>query len=197
MAQPPSLGDLKPTYVRVQETHPLPDNRKGVVAKFEQILDLGGVQKVIVELGHPIRVDRLIVAASAPEEAQVPDDDILSAIRNQEVLEFPPGKSAFEDLFKAFRLLANKKLQPALFLVHSLDELDSWLELEKFTHLRELYDVEVRQSPGVEEGTLLFIASDLEDIGAVALTLKMSMETDNEAPSGKGTQERNRRQRNG
>lgn len=177
MAAPPSLGDLKPVHVRVKEIHDLPNNRKGIVARFSQILESGGVQKVVVEMGQPIRVERLVLASDAPEEDVVPEDDILAIIRNHEVIEISTKPGApFKDLFQVFALLTRRHLRASLVLVHHLDELDAWLELPKLTHLEELYGVEVRQSAGVEPETLLVVAADLNDEAEVVLTFKLAME---------------------
>lgn len=199
MALPPSLGDLKPTFVKVQETHDLPGTRKELVSKVVSLIEGGGVHKLTVEYGRPIRVDRYVAASDGPkEEPEVPDNDIMSAIRNGEVIEYPiTTGNPFFDLFKLFAILTKKNLRASLVLVHHLDELDTWLGLEKLTHLEELFGVEVRQSPGVENNSLLLVASDINDPSVVAATIRVFMEKANEANRGEGPKERNRGKGNG
>ncbi len=199
MPLPPSLGDLKPTFIKVQETHDLPSSRKELVAKVVHLIEGGGVHKLVVEYGRPIRIDRYVPASDSPEEApEVPDSDIMSAIRNGEVIEFPIiTANPFFDLFKVFAILTKKNLRASLMLVHHLDELDSWLGLDKLTHLEELFGIEVRQSPGVEPESLLVVASDINDPTVVSATIRLFMEKPNEANRGKGPQERNRGRGNG
>ena len=59
-----SLGDQpKPDLVLSRFTEPLPSGRREIVAKFESILNRGGVQKVTVQIGKPIEVvDKLAIA---------------------------------------------------------------------------------------------------------------------------------------
>lgn len=178
MAAPPSLGDQKQAVVRIQETHELPVGRKAIVGKFEQILSTGGIQKVVVEVGKPIRVDRFVSAAEAPKELPPPpEDDLLSAIRNSEIIEFSNTTGEpYRDLFKAFYLLTRKKCVPYAILVNTLDQLDTWLDLEKLTHLEELFAVEVRPSPAVEANVLLLAAGTREEPDVISTTIKLYMD---------------------
>ncbi len=201
--KPVGLGDVKVQLKRVQETFDLPDNRQGIVARFENILTLGGVQKVVVELGHPIKVDRLIKAGEDVGEAkELPDDDLMNAVRNGELVDFPqtiPNQFAY--LFQAFHMLGQKRLKPRTFIIHSTDELKKWLQLDAYIDVRELFGVEVIAHPEVPDYTALLVASnqDESDAGtyALRLTLELPKEKTSEANRGKGPQERNRGQGNG
>jgi hypothetical protein len=202
-SKPAGLGDVKVALKRVQDTFDLPDNRQGIVARFESILGMGGVQKVVVELGHPIKVDRLVKAGEGQGEAkELPDDDLMNAVRNGELVDFPQSiPNQFAYLFQAFYMLGQKRLRPRTFIVHSLDELKKWLQLDAFMDVRELYGVEVIAHPEVPDYTGLLVASnpDESDAGtfALRLTLELPKEKSSEANRGKGAQERNRGQGNG
>lgn len=163
-AKPASLGDSKVPYRRIQETFELPENRKGVVAKFESILDSGGVQKVTIELGHPIKVERLVKASDSGDVEELPDDDWMNAARNGELTELPPSdKGPYAYLFQAFHLLSQRRLRARIIMVHGVSEVKSWLGLDSFIDIRELFGVEVRSHPEVPDHTALVIASNPDD----------------------------------
>ena len=71
-----------------------------------------------------------------------------------------PGRSAF----------------PYAILVNTLDQLDTWLDLEKLTHLEELFAVEVRPSPAVEANVLLLAAGTREEPDVISTTIKLYMD---------------------
>jgi len=183
---PASLGDSKIRYKLVQEVHPLPDSRKGLIGSVEQILNTGGVQKLVIEMNHPIRVDRLVSASNIIEPEELPEEDLLSAIRNGEVIEFQDAsKNPFETLFRAFQYLSKRKVRASTILIHKMSELNSWLGLTKFEHLEDLFGIELHESNGVADQTALIVASDPEDFNVITLTLKVDLH--NETVHGKGT----------
>lgn len=202
-SKPIGLGEAKISLKRVQETFDLPEDREGIVARFQNILSKGGVQKVVVEIGHPIKVDRLVRAGESIGEAQeLPDDDLMSAIRNGELTDFPQSTpNAFAYLFQAFHMLGQKRLKPKTFIVHNTDELKKWLQLDAYIDVRELFGVEVITHPEVPDFTALLVASnpDESDAGtyALRLTLELPKEKTSEANRRKGAEERNRGQGNG
>lgn len=174
MAKPTSLGDSKAQYKRVQENFDLPDSRAGIVSKFERILDSGGVQRIVVELGHPIKVDRLVKSNEGPDIEELPDDDWMDAVRNGEVQEFSPtGKNPYAYLFQAFHMLSQKRMRARIVLIHSIAELKAWLGLEAFIDVRELFGVEVRAHPEVPEqaGIIISTSPDAPDSEVFSMRL--------------------------
>lgn len=198
--KPVGLGDVKVALKRVQETFDLPDNRQGIVARFENILTLGGVQKVVVELGHPIKVDRLVKAGDAGEATDLQDDDWMNAVRNGELEEYvPTTKNQYQYLFYAFQTLSQKRLRARILMVHSVQELKTWLGLDSFIDVQELFGVEVKAHPEVPDQTGILIAVNPNESDAVAFSMRLLFEKEkpDEANRGKGPQERNRGQGNG
>lgn len=172
----PSLGDASATMRKVQESFPLPTSRKEIIVAFERILNLGGVQKVVVELSTPIKVTRLMVAppdaGDVPEELQ--DDDIVSAARNVEMEEFFFSEvlSPYEYLFRAFQQLSARKLKARTVVVNSVPALQKWL---KSTVVSEVFGVEVRAHKEIPDGILLLVAAPADDLETIAFSLKLEM----------------------
>lgn len=172
----PSLGDSSAQMQKVQETFPLPNNRKDLVIAFERILNLGGVQKVVVDRTAPIKVTRLVMAPpntdDIPEEIQ--DDDIVSAARNVEMEEFffTETLSPFEYLFRAFQQLSARKLKARTVVVSSISALQKWL---KSPVVSEVFGVEVRAHKEIPDGILLLVAASADDLETIAFSLKLEM----------------------
>lgn len=172
----PSLGDSSAQMQKVQETFPLPGNRKELVIAFERILNLGGVQKVVVDRTAPIKVTRLVMAppsaGEVPEELQ--DDDIVSAARNVEMEEFSfiENLSPFEYLYHAFHTLSLRKLKARTMVVASITALQKWL---KANYVSEVYGIEVREHKEIPEGVLLLVATGADDPETIVFSLKLEM----------------------
>jgi hypothetical protein len=172
--RPASIGDSKTPLKRIQEVFDLPDTRAGVVAKFERILESGGVQKIVIELGHPIRVERLVKASDAPDVEELRDDDWLNAVRNGELQEFDPaGVSPYVYLFRAFHLLSQKRLKARIILIHSTKELKEWMGLDSFIDVRELFGVEVLEHPDVPDQTAILISSNPDETDVPVFSLRL------------------------
>lgn len=173
----PSLGDSTTVKtVKTQETFPLPKNRKEIISAFERILNLGGVQKVTVELGSPIKVIRLAEAgAEVPEELQ--DDDLLSAVRNNEMEEFVFTESLLPAnyLFRAFHLLSQKRLRAMAVIVNNTLTLKQWLGVEKAFDIADLFGVPVRPHKEMPDDGLLLVAEQPDNPETVVFSLRLEM----------------------
>lgn len=179
---PPSLGqEVKRDFHLVGQEYPLPKSRQELISAFEGILSQGGVQKVIVEIGKPIKVSRYMPLSTAPEEAVPTDlvfDDLFSNARNAEMEEFDPGTpdNWYEGLFKAFRYIGQKKLTPRAFMVKSLDLLRGCLELPKTTALTELFGIDIVTADEIPPDVLLFSATRPGE-DEIVLSLRILMST--------------------
>lgn len=179
MARPPSLGDSARSYVLVDETYGLPKTRKELIDLIERVLTPGGVQKIVVEIGKPLAVKRYVepetVDAEGPQE--LPPDEMLIAARNAEIVELPfvEGISAYEQLFKAFMLISQKRLSAGTLLVHSPEELRQWLEVDLLVDISQVYGVLVKADEQLPEDTALLVATEPGSPNAVALSVRMSM----------------------
>lgn len=176
MANIPSLGDSLSSMKKVQETFPLPKSRKEIVTAFERILNLGGVHRVIVELGSPIKVVRLATAGEdVPEELQ--DDDLVSAARNAPMEEFVFSESLLPTnyLLRAFSFLSHRHLKAKAAIVNSYAPLSEWLGVDKTFDVSTLFGVDVKTHKEIPDGVLLMVATSADDPEVVTFSLKLEM----------------------
>lgn len=161
MANPPSLGDDTSKKLRMaQEEIPLPATRAELLTIFENILKKGMVQKVVVEIGRPIKISRL-VKDELPDPEPLPEEDLFINVRNAEMQEFVfTEQLPLPDyLFRAFHSMSQKRLRPKFFLVKSLDSLRKCLGVDVMWDLGELFGIEVAISEAVPEDVLLLAAT--------------------------------------
>jgi hypothetical protein len=174
----PSLGDETPVkLVKVRETFPLPKGRKAILSAVERIMNLGGVLKITVEFGSPIKVTRAVEpGAEPPEELQ--DDDLMAAVRNSEMEEFVFTEPLLPTnyLFRAFHLLSQRRLQSMAVVVNNVATLKKWLVVERAFDLVELFGVPVRTHKEMPDDGLLIVAARPDDMDTVAFSLKLAMD---------------------
>jgi hypothetical protein len=182
--KPRSLGE-SPTHIRVSENFDTPGDRKGILSAIERILNLGGVQKLILELGKPIRVTRLVRKDEMPEAPQeLVDDDIYAAARNAEmenlVPKALPGKDrigAYETLFCAFDTLARRRLKPKALLVHKYSELQAWLTVDAQHDVSEIFGIDVRPHKEIPDNVALLVATRWDDTDTVVFSLRLEIDS--------------------
>jgi hypothetical protein len=173
----PSLGDeVKPKMSLVQEERALPGNRKELVSVFENILSQGGVQKVVIELGRPIKISRF-TKEGAPAPESLREEDLFLNVRNAEMQEFVLSESLpmTDYLFRAFHLLNQKRLKPRAFLLKNFPLLRECLGVDITWDLGDLFGVDVVKSDSVPEDVLLLSAAPHGDDEEVTLSLRMLM----------------------
>lgn len=172
---PPSLGDIGKQKLSIKtEEVPLPQSRKEIVSAFEGILSQGGVQKVVVEVGRPIRVSRYAPDASEPPPDMV-DDELFANARNATMEEFFVDHVSFHEyLFKTFHLLSQKNLRPRAFLMSNKALLRSSLGVDSLWDLSEIFGVEVSKVDEVPPDVLLLAASRLGE-EEIVLSIRLLM----------------------
>jgi len=176
---PPSLGDAPEVELKtVREEYAAPQSRKELLIAIERILAGGGVQKLVVQYGEPIRVSRR-VKADAPGEA-IPeelalDEDIMAATRNapMEALTYSEPLTPFEYLLRSFNVLFNRKLYPKAVLVNRTSELESWTGIRP---LNSLFTVSIFEYKEMPEDSILLVGAKVDDPDTVALSLRLTMD---------------------
>lgn len=174
----PSIGDNSPvtTLKKFQETFPLPKTRKEVVTAFERILNLGGVHKVVVELGSPIKVVRMGNAGEdVPDELQ--DEDLVSAARNAPMEEFVFSENLLPTnyLFRAFHLLSQRRLKARAMVVNSFPQFREWLGVDKAFDLSEVFGVVATTHKEIPDGVLLLVAGPVDEEDLVSFSLRLEL----------------------
>jgi len=181
-ARPPSLGDERSELVLVRDSKPLPKSRGDILTEVSHIFSLGGVQRVIIEVGKPLLFDRLVAKAEVPDDEvteEIPADavDLYGAMRNNELLDFSvKGSNGHETLFKAWRLLASRKLSAKGFLVSDVALLRSWLDLGESDPIDDLFGVPVFRHEEIPPDILTLVAVDAADIEDVKLSLRIPLD---------------------
>lgn len=177
---PPAIGDAPEVqYKLIKESETLPDNRKAIVSTFEKILQRGGVQKVVVQLGKPIEVFRNVQKLEEDETVpeEVLEQDLFNAARNAEMTPFsPPSEEVhpLEYVRLAFGLFSRSRLKPKAFLIHQWKELFEWLGIDH-TDAGEIFGVPVYQHQEMPDRAMLFMASHFDDTEVVIQSLRMEM----------------------
>lgn len=146
MPKPLALGDSEQQeFTLSREEHQLPKTRKEIIARIETLLGAGGVQRLVIELGRPIKVDRLVAKDSlGPTPEELPDD-LWNQIHNNEMSELKAFGtwSAFQMLFFAFHEMSQKRLKPAKLFVPNLPLVRQWLKVDANFSLEQVFGVDV------------------------------------------------------
>ena len=176
MANIPSLGLSGSNLSMIQETIPLPKSRKEIASMVETVLEKGGVQKIVVEVGKPVTISRLVKSDEVPIPKEIIIDDLASAVRNAEIVELLADyyiDIPFRYLFNAFRLIANKGLSPKAMIVKSIEDSKKWFGLRQLDTMTDVFGVELVEHKDTPEDVLIFVAT--KDGDDVQLSVKLLM----------------------
>lgn len=166
-----SLGDSPPRLIH--ETYPLPRNRKDLIIAVEKILELGKVQKLVVEVGQPIKYSRISSENSGvPEEAR--EKDLFSNIRQAEMIDLSGEKDVpfLSMLFKAFSALSARRLKPALLAVSNTKALRTSLGVDVLFDLSSVFGVPVSVLGDIP-GDVILLCGTREDDDQISLSLRL------------------------
>ena len=173
----PAIGDSRSKLHRIRQAFDLPLDRDSIIKRFQSILELGGVQRVVIELGHPIKVERLIrPGEEAPQE--LPEESDFGLAMNSEVIEhlMEEDQNPFSYLFSAFQLISGRKSRPKALLIADMKALKKWLSVPSMVVLSEVFGVPVKVEAQVPEDVLLLIAEDVEDESAGIFSIRLVMD---------------------
>lgn len=117
-----------------RELYPLPPTRKEILSFIEEILEGGLVQRLVIQVDEPVRVERLrpIRQDDPVDPADIPEDDFLSAARNGvlEDLQFTPDLDPFLAVHAAFSDLSKKGAAPVALIVADRGRFSEWLGVD-------------------------------------------------------------------
>ena len=173
-----SLGDEASETLVVSESHPLPAGRKNLIASLEAILSSGGVQKITVELGKPIRVRRQVrKVATTDVPVELIDDDIYAAARNASMmsLELPSNYTPLDYLWKAFDNFSADGVRVRAVLVPTKAQLAEWLNKD-LTKSTELFGAEIVEDKNIPDETILVVAANKDDPESIVSSLRLGMD---------------------
>jgi hypothetical protein len=176
----PSLGDTPEIKTKlIREDFPIPPGgRPALLAAIERVIAGGGVQKLVVELGQPIRVLRRVRADLPGEELpeELYEDDLMGAVMNAELEDVPlPSKTdPYQYLYRAFMLLPLNKCVPKAILVNRLQLLTAWLGVP-YSGPMMLYGVEVHTHKQVPDDVLILVGAKADEPEVVAHSFRLEM----------------------
>jgi hypothetical protein len=173
---PPSLGDEPATeYKTIVESHEMPGGgRKGLLAFLDRQLNIGGVQKFVVELGKPVLVKRKLKADQVGPEEVIVDGDLFEMVMEAQMVEFAPPKgvtSPFTYLFHAFNVISEKKLKPRALFIPQLAQLNKMVGRT----YGELFGVEIIEHKELPDGVMVLAATTIDDPLVPVYSLRMEM----------------------
>lgn len=169
-----SLGDIpKKNLTLVKETFPLPSERKEIVTRIGEILAKGGVQKVVLSVGNPIRVDRFVSSDTVgPQPDIVPYEDLWMEVRNSTLLEF--GKhshlSEMANLYMAWQMVTDQECKvEAIFCPPKMD-IKGWLGLP----IKDsLFGASIQYNMEIPEGAVILVGVNSQITIGVRLPVDM------------------------
>ena len=175
--KPKSLGDASSTeYAMQRQSVPLPSSRALIVKAFETILAQGLVQRVVVEIGKPIEVMKLVpkteMLPDIPEEVE--SDDLLGAVHRAEIEEFSPTlpESPLHYTMSAFNKFADRGMKPKAFLVADRARFLGWLGCPSRP---DIFGLPVHVHDDIPDDVVVFAASRAGEENEVAFSLRMEM----------------------
>lgn len=161
------------------------EKRKAIVTEVERILNLGGVDRLlVVSKGPSIQVERFVLNDGIPSPPMEVADDLYAASRNAPVEDVAVAlnATALETFFRACALLTQKRLKPKALLVKSKHDLRRALVVDQFFPLDEVNCVPVQENAALPSETALLCASP--DDGTFELvTLSVRIPLDPPAPA--------------
>ncbi len=162
--KPQSLGEGKPSnYELERDSRPLPSSRKEIVSAVEEILGLGGVQKLTIEIGSPITFSRFVPKA-VKDPSEVSSEDPYEVMVSNEIEEYSPERefNLYELLVRAFAMLTRKGFAPESMFVSKLAPIRKALGVEADWDMENLFGAKVYRSNQVPEGVLVLTGTKEE-----------------------------------
>jgi len=160
-ARSPSTQELLETgrWRISRESYPV-EGRKQLLEKISDALNGGRVQSLVVRVGEPLRVERLVpVTESDLPEGEI-EDDVVAALRNSELSDLPGDDQspAFDQMLRAFNALSEMKASPVFWLIASTHQLRAWVDHPEL-NLGRLLGVPVRYHQVMPDDAIVLAGS--------------------------------------
>lgn len=180
MSHIPAIGENTAPKLRLTfEERPLPADRKKIVTAFEEILSLGKVQKVVVEVGQPFKFSRLVPPDDLPLQGEPPpveaqDEDIYALVMNAPMEDFllESNLPFATHLMLAFAWLTDRKYKPKAFIVNAEDPLRNAFGINKIVPLEHFFGLPLHKRMEIPQDVIVLAAAS-EDGEVITLSLRM------------------------
>jgi hypothetical protein len=164
--RPPSIGDgEKAEYALSRVEVTLPSTRREVIATVERLLNEGGVQKLVVEVGRPIQVTRLVDKSSMLPPEEAPPDDFWNQVRNgrMEEMQLLSNKDGLRHLFHAFQLITARKLRPKVLFIHDWTQLRNWLGVDDMFPVDVVFGIDAMIQKDIPEDAVILTGTSYDE----------------------------------
>lgn len=160
-ARSPSTQELLETgrWRISRESYPV-DGRKQLLEKITEALNGGRVQSLVVRVGEPLRVERLVPVSDEDVPVDGLEDDLVASLRNSELVDLPGDDQspAFDQMVRAFNVLAEMKASPVFWVVANTHLLRSWVDHPEL-NLGRLLGVPVRYHQAMPDDAIVLAGS--------------------------------------
>jgi hypothetical protein len=186
MSKTQSLGDVDQKSLKlVKNILDMPKaGRPALVHAFEEIINMGKVQKVVVEVGRPLTFWRLVEKDEAINFPEIPEEvvneDLYAAVRASKIDEFPLSKidSIYFYIMEAFSYLSDRDLVVKSFLV---TDAAKFCGMMNSPSRGNLFGVPLVAHGDVPEDVLLIAATEKENTDQITLSLRLELAAKEEA----------------
>jgi hypothetical protein len=182
-SSPQGLGETKGgEFLLKPEVHPLPNTRKEIVARIETLLSAGGVQRLIIEVGQPIKLYRLVpkdeTLVAPPETAA---DDLWSRLHNGQIEEEssvldPDYGNGYAALYFAFQKAEQRGMRPAALFVSTIQTLRQWLRLERSADVRRVFGMDVVPKADLPNDAAVLAAVSYDELNTDVYGVRVAMD---------------------
>jgi hypothetical protein len=183
-SSPQGLGETKGgEFLLKPETHPLPNNRKEIVARIETLLSAGGVQRLIIEVGQPIKLYRLVpkdeTLVSPPETAA---DDLWGRLHNGPIEEettavlAPDYGNGYAALYFAFQRAEQRGMRPVVLFVASFQAVRQWLRMEKTSDVRRIFGMDIQPQADLPNDAAVLAAVSYDELNTDVYGVRVAMD---------------------
>lgn len=178
-----SLGEDDSDLRLVRESYALPKDRKTLLTQIEGILSKGKVQKLTVQVGVPIKVERFVPSVEVLSESEeIVVQDLFDAARNAEIrnVESKDGISAWETVARVLALLYTD-YRPTAIIVHDAEKFLTWLD-HPVRPVEYLFGIAIVEHPEMPEDSILLCGGTdpldtKTEYQQVAVSFRIPMET--------------------
>jgi len=149
-------------------------------------LNEGGVQKLLIEVGKPIKLERLVKRTADDPEVNVRIDNPYEAAKYSKMdeLEIDDDQSYLMKLFMASAMLSSNGCRPVFLITSSLSNLRKRLGISRFVPVETVFGIESIEEVEVPEETDLLcgrLISENSEILPVLVDMTIRIPTDGDA----------------
>ena len=183
-SRPISLGETAAKKLKlIRHTVPLPGDRAGIIAKFAELINLGLVQKILVQVGDDIIIERF-VDSEAVIDGTLPIltelEDLMAEIRNGEMIELEEldrPTEGLNQLFHAFKHFDADGFKPTAIIIPRYDIFAKWVDINDEDYgVDTVLGYPVYESKELTDDTVLVTGTSPTGTFTVRLTMEFKKE---------------------